>query len=240
MYKIILSIIFITAISSCKTFKGEINVDRGKSLHIKIIKDSTFADNDDENFEDDFDEEINLNLKSGTYYTALNFSSNKNLSLDIRSDSQDYTLDISLRRPFPDVEKAGKHKFFFKSKELKQSWGLKGSVKTKIHYSDLIKDVEYCSAEVRTWVCEKNKKNKKKSCKWVYDTEYGNRDVEYYNKTTNYKVFANIIKAAKSPKKDILGSFSARKTENIKIYEYESCCYNYYNRCIRHSRGRRH
>ncbi|MBE8163308.1 MAG: hypothetical protein HAW63_04905 [Bdellovibrionaceae bacterium] len=242
MFKsLLLSLIFLLAISSCKTFKGNIEVKR--SLPITIIQDDPFSD--DENGDEDT-EELHLTLKPGVYTTELNFSGKKNLSLDINVGNEEYTIDAYLNKEINNISKKGVHKITLTAKELNQSWGLKGTVKTKVFRGDLIQSNESCSVSYRYLECYPRgdyKKHKKRvrdryrNCKWFYDIEYGNRDVEYYNQTKTYDINTDIISAksnaeATAKLENILGTYTAQRQENTRIYQYQSCCYDYRKRCI--------
>lgn len=226
MYKVILSLVFLFGISSCKTFEGQIKINSGKILPIKVEEDS-------------FGDEFNVDLKPGSYSTNLSFSTNRDLSLDISIDNEEYTVEAYLNKAFPDVEKEGDHKFFLTAKELEQMWSIKGNVNTKITRSALIKDSEFCSVRVRTWRCYHRESKENSRCRWVYHREHGRKDIDYYNKITQHKVFANIIYDSKGSSKiatpeldGILGSYTAQRTKNIRIYQYESCCYDYSRSCL--------
>lgn len=226
MFKIILFFGLVFSLVSCKTFKGKIIIEDRKTLSLKIVQDTDFTDNDDF-----FDEqELTLILQSGSYSTELSFSSDTNLELNINANNEEYSLEVDLNKSFPDVEKEGEHLFLFTKKELKQDWSLEGSVDTQIHHGDLIKDRQSCSVKVETRHCDH--RENRTTCRWVYHYEYGRKDVEYYKKSTNYKVRANIISNSVT-----LGKYVADKNENVRIYEYESCCYDYSNYCL--DRGRR-
>lgn len=156
-----------------------------------------------------------VTIQPGNYRSKINFSSKKNIKIEIKANK--VTETILLDRP-DNFEFPTNGNFHLTAQEIKQNFSVHGSVQTNVFDSERRREHESCTYTVNEYVCYPRPSGKPE-CGYQPRQVWGYRSVEYYLKTTSRDLIAQLVN-----EKESLADFDGHREDVEKIYVYQGIC----------------
>jgi len=152
-------------------------------------------------------------ISAGEYKAEIKLKSKRKLRLEVNGNK--FTFKIPRKVKIPTNNGTIK----LTSSQVKQPYGINGSVQTEVERTATRYDWEQCSYQVPHTVCTVDGRGRQQ-CHTQYNTFYGRRDVRYHTRIEDKTLEIDLITEGGK----VMASFTGEETYRHRINEYTGVC----------------